>query len=1065
MTDLRDQLQATLGGAYTLERELGGGGMSRVFLADEARLRRKVVVKVLSPELFEGLSAERFEREIQLAASLQQANIVPVLAAGDAGGVPYYTMPFVDGESLRARLARGPMPIAEALSILRDVARALAYAHERGIVHRDIKPDNVLLSRGTAVVTDFGIAKAIAASQMRSGAPTLTMTGVAIGTPAYMAPEQAGGDPDIDQRADIYSFGCMAYEILTGTPPFGGRAPHQMLLAHLAETPRPVTESRPDTPPELAKLVTACLEKEPAARPQSADELLASLESIRSGSTVRPDASALMLAQPGMLARALGFYGVAFVFVAFAAKLAITGIGLPDWVFPGALIVMALGLPVILFTAYTQYLARRAILNSPTLTPGGSAVATRGTMAAIALKASPHMSWRRAGIGGIAAIAFFAAVVAAFMVLRAFGIGPAASLFAAGRLNARDLLIVTDFRVKGIDSSLGAVISEAVRTELGQSRVLSIMSPTAVAASLQRMQRPPTTLLDLALARDVGQREGAKAVVDGDVTPLGAGFVVSLRLVTADSGSELAAFHGTAAGPTDLLPTIDKLTRDLRGKIGESLKSVRADPPLEQVTTGSLEALRRFAEGRRAGNLEGDAERAARLFQEAIALDSTFAMAYRSLGLVYGNMNDPPEKVDSAFAMAYRYRDRLTERERYLAESDFFGGPGHDRGRQIAASEAYLRVYPHDYAVLNNLGQAYDSRRSFARAESLYRRSLEENSGALVAYMNLATNLLLQGRVDAADTVRNAFNARFSPQGPVGPALNTFVAAARSTIDSTIARAQQARQTVRQPLGRIRFTASVSALLLTTGRIKESEELRAEVRSAFAARGGDSSPLDNAVDRAEVQAWFYEQPARATSILDSALAHTDIRALSISQRRYFDIARAYALAARPDRARAMLAAFDAGVKDTTLRRAMQPQVHRAMSEIAIAEHRPRDAVEEIRQSDRLPDGPADDCARCTYAALARAFDLAGMADSAIATFEQYLATPYWLPGERRADPTHLAGTYKRLGELYEARGDREKAASYYLKFVTLWKNADPELQPRVAEVRRRLARLSDVERR
>src|SRR5512146_406472 len=220
MTDLRDQLQATLGGAYTLERELGGGGMSRVFVADEARFKRKVVVKVLSPELFEGISAERFEREIQLAASLQQANIVPVLSAGDAGGMPYYTMPFVDGESLRARLARGPLSIAESVSILRDVARALAYAHERGIVHRDIKPDNVLLSRGTAVVTDFGIAKAIVASQTHSGAPTLTMTGVAIGTPAYMAPEQAAGDPDTDHRADIYSFGCLAYELLAGRPPF-----------------------------------------------------------------------------------------------------------------------------------------------------------------------------------------------------------------------------------------------------------------------------------------------------------------------------------------------------------------------------------------------------------------------------------------------------------------------------------------------------------------------------------------------------------------------------------------------------------------------------------------------------------------------------------------------------------------------------------------------------------------------------------------------------------------------------------------------------------------------------
>src|SRR5262245_47357924 len=189
-TDIRDQLQSTLSGSYTLERELGGGGMSRVFVADELRLKRQVVVKVLSPELAQGISAERFEREIQLAASLQQANIVPVLNAGESAGLPFYTMPFVDGESLRARLGRGPLTIAEAASVLRDVARALAYAHEPGVVHHDIKPDNVLISGGTAVVTDFGIAKAISASRTDSGGgPTLTQLGTSIGTPAYISPE------------------------------------------------------------------------------------------------------------------------------------------------------------------------------------------------------------------------------------------------------------------------------------------------------------------------------------------------------------------------------------------------------------------------------------------------------------------------------------------------------------------------------------------------------------------------------------------------------------------------------------------------------------------------------------------------------------------------------------------------------------------------------------------------------------------------------------------------------------------------------------------------------------
>jgi eukaryotic-like serine/threonine-protein kinase len=292
--ELRDQLQKTLSDSYTLERELGGGGMSRVFLADELRLGRKVVVKVLSPELAAGVSAGRFEREIRVAASLQQANIVPVLSAGDAGGVPYYTMPYVKGESLRARLSRdGALPVGEAVAILRDVAKALAYAHSEGIVHRDIKPDNVLLSHGTAVVTDFGIAKAISASRTAAGAATLTQVGTSIGTPAYMSPEQAAGDPDMDHRTDVYAFGCMAYEMLTGHPPFAGMSPQRVLAAHLAETPKPVRELRPETSPSLASLVSRCLAKRAVDRPASANEILQTL-----GAIATPSGGHVMTATP-----------------------------------------------------------------------------------------------------------------------------------------------------------------------------------------------------------------------------------------------------------------------------------------------------------------------------------------------------------------------------------------------------------------------------------------------------------------------------------------------------------------------------------------------------------------------------------------------------------------------------------------------------------------------------------------------------------------------------------------------------------------------------------------------
>jgi serine/threonine-protein kinase len=277
--DVRSQLQAALGAAYVIERELGGGGMSRVFLAEETRLGRKVVVKLLSPELGAGVSADRFEREIRLAARLQHPHIVPLLAAGDVDGLPYYTMPFVSGASLRSRLQEGPIPTAEAQGILRDVAKALAYAHRQGIVHRDIKPENVLLNDGTAMVADFGVARAISAAATLAGNGTITQAGVQVGTPAYMAPEQAAGDPDVDFRADLYAFGVMAYELLAGQHPFAQRrSAHALVIAHMTETPVALTTHSTTVAPSMASIVMQCLGKDPLERPESASALVAALE-------------------------------------------------------------------------------------------------------------------------------------------------------------------------------------------------------------------------------------------------------------------------------------------------------------------------------------------------------------------------------------------------------------------------------------------------------------------------------------------------------------------------------------------------------------------------------------------------------------------------------------------------------------------------------------------------------------------------------------------------------------------------------------------------------------------
>jgi TolB-like protein/tetratricopeptide (TPR) repeat protein/tRNA A-37 threonylcarbamoyl transferase component Bud32 len=263
--------------------------MSRVFVAEDTRLGRRIVVKVLHPDLAADVSAARFEREIRLSARLQHPHIVPLLSAGDLSGLPYYTMPFVEGESLRARLSReGALSVADALRLIRELADGLAYAHDHGVIHRDLKPENVLLSARHAMVTDFGVAKAL--SVATQGAtdgithPEMTRTttalGVAVGTPAYMAPEQAAGDPATDYRADLYALGIIAYEALAGEHPYSGRSPQGMIAAHLTESPAPITERRRDLPPAVAELVSRLLEKRAADRPKNAAEVMAVLDEI-----------------------------------------------------------------------------------------------------------------------------------------------------------------------------------------------------------------------------------------------------------------------------------------------------------------------------------------------------------------------------------------------------------------------------------------------------------------------------------------------------------------------------------------------------------------------------------------------------------------------------------------------------------------------------------------------------------------------------------------------------------------------------------------------------------------
>jgi tetratricopeptide (TPR) repeat protein len=1049
MSDFRDRLDAAIASQYVIERELGGGGMSRTYLATERALNRRVVIKALAPELLAGVSVERFNREVLLAAQLQHPHIVPVLGAGDADGLPWFTMPYVAGESVRSRLQSGPLAIGEVISILRDVARALAFAHSHGVVHRDIKPDNVLLSAGSATVTDFGIAKAISAIRGDAPGGTLTAIGTSIGTPAYMAPEQAAGDPDVDHRADFYSFGVLAYELLCGRTPFHNLPPSRMLAAQLSETPRDIRELRADTPPALAQLVMRCLEKAPESRPQQGADIVKVLDSATSSGA---DAAAPVILQGGQIriGRAIALWGAATLLVALTAWAATRVIGLPDWALPGSFGVMLLGLPIIGITAYVQRTAYRLYTSTPAFTPGGN-TAAHGTMATLALKASPHVSWRRTWMGGAIAVGAFVVLVVGFMVMRALGIGSVGSLIGKGAFGQHETIVVADFKSPANDSTLGVTVSEALRTDLAQSSNLKVLTKAAVAEVLRLMQKPADASVPFTLAREVASREGAKAVLDGDIVELGGSYVVSARLVGALDGAELAQFRRTAKNQGELVEVLGQLSKDIRGKVGESLRNVHESIPLERVSTSSLPALRKYVEGVQLIATTGDNAKGRELLLQAVALDSTFAMAWRRIAASYSNDPGSNAEQQTASTKAYQYRDRLSETERLLTEAYYWSaGPTPDRDKTIAAYEALIERDSTNRSATNNVAIMYWQQRERAKAEASYRRAIAVDQPFGGSFEGLMQVQIEQGKIAAAESTQALFERKLPAHGDI-PGTRALLAMAKGNLAAADSIMRASVATLRTDDSR-RATASAMANILTArGRVHEGMKWTAQ---SFPTQGGaavlSAGRLSVMLDSAWVQAYYLNDAPTAKATVKHALERIPITSLAAPDRPWGTLlgiaavtrdaaaARTYAAAQQRDMVSSALSTFKGAIP-----------VNQAF--LALAENRPRDAAALFAEADKTDLGPEQ-----IGPWRAQAFDLANQPDSAIAEFERFVAyrDPFY-----SLDRDFLAGSHKRLGELYDAKGNAAKAVEHYQRFVDLWKDADPELQPTVREAKARLEAL------
>ena len=1042
MADFLSQLQSALGTSYRIERELGGGGMSRVFLAEEARLGRKVVVKVLPPEMSAAVQTERFEREIQLAASLQHPHIVPLLTAGAAGNLLYYVMPFIEGEPLDAKLAReGALPVPEAVRILRDVVDALAYSHGRGVIHRDIKPANVMLSGRHAMVTDFGVAKAVTASSQGSG--SLTSLGIALGTPAYMAPEQAAADPNVDHRADLYAIGAVAYEMLAGRKPYEAPTPQAMLAAHVSGSPDPVSRYRASIPPALASAVMRCLEKHPADRWQNAADLGQALEAAITPSGGTTPVSTAPYPTPGAAKSRGGHPARMAVLFAFAAlgvtvlAFAVTRIaGLPDWVWIGAAALMAIGFPIMLYTSRLE--RRRAEALS------------RGT-----LRFEPEpvhhgwFTWRRALLGGALALGGLTILAVGYAAARALGIGPGRTLVSSGVLGAADRLILADFANRTSDSTLGSSVTEALRVDLSQSKVVRLLGPREIAAARTRMQLPADAPADEAVALEIAKREGAKAVIAGEIAPLGGGFVLTARVIETATGEERVAVRETAADPDHLVSALDDLSASLRERVGESLKSIRAGEPLERVATPSLEALRVYSTGVRVFEA-GDYEDAVPLLEKAIRADSGFGMAWRKLAVTLGNLGTRRTEALAAARRTYELRDRLPPVERYLAEALYFSSVEPDPNRAIAAYRAALDFDPAEIAARNNLGLMLNRVERFAEAEVVLREGVEQ-TGRRTFFDNLFDSQVAQGKWAAAESTLALAEARLPSAG--GFAGIRRVAAAITARD--YARAESLYAVVPESLvaqsDRRSWSFEQVDIYQATGRhaavIRELEQMAPE----FWAGGDRGTALELALARAYFEVVFRSDTTASLRALGQALTRYPLADIPVGERPYGVLADLYAYLRRPAQVREQRLAWEAS----------QPAAERFPDEPLMWDAREAEARGDLEATRRALEASRSVgmCSRCGLYTLGRVLDRLGQTDSAIAVFERALAQPPSAPSWLE-EITFIGLAYQRLGELYDERGDREKALLYYGKFVEAWRKADPEWQPKVKAAKARMVQLA-----
>jgi tetratricopeptide (TPR) repeat protein len=727
-------------------------------------------------------------------------------------------------------------------------------------------------------------------------------------------------------------------------------------------------------------------------------------------------------------------------------------LGLPDWVPSVALVLLIVLLPVVLATAFVQEGVGGGVARREAAPVPGTEVSEAAPSPEVPgrERGGVHhrvFTWHNAIVAGVAMLALLTVSAGGYMGLRAAGIGPFGTLMSKGVLEERDRIVLADFENHTADSLLGMAATRLFRTALSQSTVVSVASEQEVARVLEHMRREPDTPLDYDLAREVAIRDGLKAVIAGEIISVGAGYVVSARLVGAEGGEELWADSETAADSTEIIPAIDWLTRKLRERIGESLRTVRGTRALHRVTTSSLEALKKYTQGVRAYVVVGDYVSAAARFQEAVSLDTAFSVAY--IGLAFTSPNRSVQM--EAFSKAFEHRDRLTESDRYFVEAVYHRRVTGELEKAVAAYRALIDIYSAGAAFVN-LGNIYlYSLRGYEEAEQLYERGIEEaDSACMLCWSHLVAAEIALGKADKARFALDQLTQRF-PEHPQRSWVASAFSATQGDYDGAEAEIRALKERSSHDLNQQGLTmVGLAILARLQGRLAEAER---HLDDAIDARDGPWSLAAFSWQSLGLPApaWFKGDTAAALERVKAALVRWPLDSIPLLDRPYGWLVDFYAWAGQTHEARACLAEFEAQAEYKN--RAFRMQQHYLLGHIAMSESRPIDAIEEYRRADDL-----EGCPVCALPSLAFAYDNAGQTDSALAAYERYVTTP-WL-GRMWPDSWWLALAYERLGDLYEQRGDTTKAVHYYGKLVDLWKDADLELQPRVEAAQRAIEALS-----